>query len=489
MPESHDEALTRDGARQAVPSDAELRPTAVFDQDLRAFLDSYQGEHPDDVIVVNDKLSPDQDVTALVWELAARGHHELLICRNVSGFDTPVVTNMFASRVRVARMLGTEVSNLHQAYQARSANLSPPKEVGTGPVMDQIVGGEDVDLADFPLLTHFSSDAGPYVTSGIIYAEHPDTRVGNLSYHRALVHSPKELATSLHSRGHLWRMVRAAAERGERLPAAMIIGAHPLFMLAASARVAADLDERWIAGGLLGAPLEVVATPRYGLGVPASAEVVLEGVIDPTRNVEEGPFGEFSGYSSHRSTNTSFQVETVLRRSESFLLDVVGGNSAEHLNLARIPRESEMAERLKARFPNVTALHYPTSGTHFHCYVALRQSSPGEARQVLLGLLGWDPYVKTAVAVDDDIDVTNDEQVLWALATHFQPDKDLFVVGGLPGSPLDPSSSLEGTTSRLGLDATRGPGFAGTRIQIAAASMERAREWCDQILSFRTEAS
>ena len=434
------------------------------------------------MLVVDDPFSPDQDVTALVWELAARGHHELLICRNVWGFDSPVVTNIFASRVRVARMLGTDLAHLHATYQERSAELCPPKEVASGPVLDRVAGEEDVDLTTLPLLTHFSTDAGPYITSGIIYAEHPDTGVGNLSYHRAVLHSSKELATSLHSRGHLWRMVTAAAERGALLPAAMIIGAHPLFMLAASARVGADLDERWIAGGLLGAPLEVVPTPRYGLGVPASAEIVLEGTIDPALSLKEGPFGEFSGYSSHRSTNTSFRVETVLRREGSLLVDVVGGNSAEHLNLGRIPRESEMAEKLKARFPSVTALQYPTSGTHFHCYVALHQSRPGEARQVLLALLGWDPYVKTAVAVDEDIDITDDREVLWALATHFQPDKDLFVVGGLPGSPLDPSSSADGTTSRLGLDATRGPGFSGERTQIAPDAKERARAWCDQIL-------
>lgn len=263
------------------------------------------------------------------------------------------------------------------------------------------------------------------------------------------------------------------------MPTAMIIGGHPLFMLASSARVAADVDERYIAGGLFGAPLEVVRTPRYGLGVPASAEIVLEGVIDPTTNLAERPFGEFSGYSSHRTTNTGFRVETILRRRGSMLVDVMGGNSAEHLNLARIPRESEMAEKLKDRFPNVVALHYPTSGTHFHCYVSFRPGRPGEARQVLLGLLGWDPYVKTAVAVDDDVDITDDEQVLWALATHFQPDRDLFVLGGLPGSPLDPSSSLEGTTSRLGADATRPPGFAGTKIRISPAAMERAAAWCE----------
>ena len=155
---------------------------------------------------------------------------------------------------------------------------------------------------------------------------------------------------------------------------------------------------------------------------------------------------------------------------------IMGGNSADHLNLARIPRESEMVEKLKQRFPSVTALHYPNSGTHFHAYVALRQLRDGEARQVMLGLLGWDPYLKTVVAVDADVDVTRDEHVLWALATDFQPDRDLMVIEGLPGSALDPSASSAGTTSRMGLDATRGSSFEGTLARLGEAALARAAE-------------
>jgi 4-hydroxy-3-polyprenylbenzoate decarboxylase len=157
------------------------------------------------------------------------------------------------------------------------------------------------------------------------------------------------------------------------------------------------------------------------------------------------------------------RVDTLLRRKDAWLVDVMGGRYAEHLTLARLPREAEMSEKLKARFPAVTAVHYPNSGTHFHCYVALDQSRDGEARQIMLALLGWDPYLKSVIAVDSDIDITDDSQVLWALATHFQPHLDLFMIDGLPGSPLDPSSSVNGTTSRMGLDATRGSGFDGSR--------------------------
>ncbi|AYF75883.1 UbiD family decarboxylase [Nocardia yunnanensis] len=444
-------------------------------QDPHAFVERYRTEHPEDVLVVEDVLPADQGVTGLIYELAARGRDEMLLCRKVNGLDVPVVSNMFASRTRIARMLGARPETLHETFAARAAAPLPPRQVDSGPILENIRSGDDVDLGTLPMLRHFASDRAPYITSGIIVATDPHTGVGNMSYHRAMVHSPTELATSLHSRGDLWRILARYAELGQPMPVAMVIGGHPLFMLAASARVGYDVDERAVAGGLFGEPLDVVATPKYGIGVPAWADFVLEGVIDPAAHAEEGPFGEFSGYSSNRSTNNVLRVETLLRRQRPVLFDVEGGNTAEHLNLARIPRESEMAEKLKARFPDVTAVHYPTSGTHFHCYVALRQSRPGQARQIMLGLLGWDPYLKTVIAVDSDIDITDDAAVLWALATHFQPHRDILTVDGLPGSPLDPSSTSDGTTSRMGLDATRGPGFDGKRIEISADALARAR--------------
>ena len=122
----------------------------------------------------------------------------------------------------------------------------------------------------------------------------------------------------------------------------------------------------------------------------------------------------------------------------------------------------------------MTAVHYPSSGTHFHAYVAMKQVRDGEARQVMLALLGWDPYLKNVIAVDADVDITRDEEVLWAVATHFQPHRDVLIIDGLPGSALDPSASSTGTTSRMGLDATRGANFEGQRAEISADAMARA---------------
>ena len=350
-------------------------------------------------------------------------------------------------------------------------------------MLDEVALGDDVDLAALPLITHFESDLGPYITNGILVAEDPVTGVGNLSYHRAVVLSRTTLGTSLHSRGDIWRMHQNAADTKTTLPVAMVLGAHPLFMLAASARVPYHVDEREIAGGLLGESLEVVRTPVHGLRVPASAEYVLEGVIDPSQHAEEGPFGEFTGYSSDRSTHSRLDVQAVLRRRDGLWVDVVGGNSDEHLNLARVPREAEMIERLTERFPCVVDVHYPRSGTHFHCYLGVRQRRAGEARQAMLGLLGWDPYLKTVIAVDDDVDLTDDSEVLWALATRFQPAEDIMIVERLPGSALDPSSTPDGSTSRVAIDATRGPAFNAARIRISAATRANAARLLDRLTS------
>ena len=456
--------------------------TVSRSQDLHDCLAEYRRQHPEDVLVVEERVSADQDITALVWELASRGRGPIVWCDDVDGRDVPLVTNLFASRPRIARWLGAEPAELHQAYQRRSREARPIREVDTGPVLDQVTVGADVDLTVLPLITHFESDLGPYITNGIVVAEDPVTGVGNLSYHRAVVLSPTTLGTSLHSRGDLWRMLQDASDAGRTLPVAMVLGAHPLFMLAASARVPYDVDEREIAGGLLGEGLEVVRTPVHGLRVPASAEYVLEGVIDPRHRAEEGPFGEFSGYSSDRSTHNRMDVEAVLQRRDALWVDVVGGDSDEHLNLARVPREAEMIERLKARFPCVVDVHYPRSGTHFHCYLSVHQRRAGEARQAMLGLLGWDPYLKSVIAVDDDVDITDDSEVLWALATRFQPAEDIVMLERLPGSALDPSSTPDGSTSRMGLDATRGPAFSGTRIRISDGARANASRLLSSLL-------
>jgi 2,5-furandicarboxylate decarboxylase 1 len=455
-------------------------------QDLHDWWTAYRGAHPDDVLAVDDELRADQDVTAICVELHRRGRAPAVWAPLVAGLGAPVLTNVFASRRRIARILGIDDATgaddrssdagIHAAVRAGVAGRVPPRIVADGPVLGCVTTGGDVDVVAVPMLQHFAEDAAPYITSGVVVADDPETGIGNLSYHRCMARGRTGLATSLHSRGHLFRALRHAEARGEQLPVAVVVGGHPLWLLAASAKVPLEVDERDVAGGLFGAPLECVRTPEFGLAVPASAEWVLEGVIDPTVRVDEGPFGEYSGYASARSTNNLVEVHTICRRPDAVLLDVVSGHLPDHLNLGRIPREADLVAQLQARFPDVVALRYPPAGTHFHCVVALRRpAAPGSARQVLVALLGLDPYVKLAVAVDDDIDVARDDEVQWAVATRFQADRDVIVIPDMPGSMLDPSSAM-GITARMALDATSPPGFDAARITLADHAVARARE-------------
>ncbi len=447
-------------------------------QDLHAYLEDYCTRYPEDVFTLGkedlDGTSGDgYRINALVLALERQQRFPVIVAINKLGVPS-VVTNVFASRERIARLLNTDIAGIHGEFQRAARNLLPLAEVATGSVSEVIKEGDEVDLGELPTILHFPGDRGPYLTSGILVAEDPETGVGNLSYHRCVAHSKNELATSLHSRRHVWSMLRRAEKRGEKLPVAVVIGGHPLFMLAAAARVGPNVDEREIAGALLGSSLRVIRTPHYGIRVPADAEIVLEGYIDPSRHVDEGPFGEFTGYYSNRSTNNAISVETILRRSNPILLDVAASRSSDHLTLSRLPRESEQVEALFDRFPAISKVHYPASGVHFHCFVAMKPQMAGEARQVALALLGWDPYLKLVVVVDDDIDVENDSEVLWAIATRSQATKDVFMVGNLPGMLLDPSSGTDGTTARMAIDATRAVDFEGVTVEAGREAMDWA---------------
>ena len=214
-------------------------------QDLRRFLADYRAAYPDDVLEVGEPVSADQEITAIASALAEQGRHPVLLFPQVRAADgaagvvrgtASTVTNLFGSRQRIGRMLGVDAAGIHAEYQRRARDLRAPQELASGPILD-LVQQHNIDLHSLPLLHHFATDRAPYITNGVIIAEHPQQGYGNMSFHRAMLHGKDALATSLHSRGHLWRLFQAAQELGRPLPAAMVIGAHPLFMLAGAARL------------------------------------------------------------------------------------------------------------------------------------------------------------------------------------------------------------------------------------------------------------
>jgi UbiD family decarboxylase len=369
------------------------------------------------------------------------------------GYGMPVLANLFATHERCARSLGTTVAEFNRRWSEALAHQLEPVLVEDGPVQEVVLTGSDVDASRLPIARHFAGDAGRYLPSGMWTANDPDTGVPNMSFHRALLKGPRRFACSLHSRAHLWDYQRRCEERGKDLEVAVVVGAHPALYMAAASKTGIDVNEMAIAGGLLGRPVEVVRCKTVDVMVPASAELVLEGRILAGEHEDEGPFGEYTGYSTANSTRNVFEVSAVTMRRDALFLDIIPGNSAEHLLLCRVSKQAHVWNRLREVVPTVKALSIPQSGTLFHAYLSLKKTMEGQARHALMLLFGLDPYLKLAVAVDEDIDVHDEAEVLWAIATRTQADRNRFTVPSVFCNRLDPSQR-DGMGAKLGIDAT-----------------------------------
>ncbi len=440
---------------------------------LRAFLDTLP---EDEVLRITEPVNLDFTPTALVIELEKRKQFPVIYIEQPEGFDMPVVANLFADRRRIARIAGVDSpAQFNQAWLRAEANPIPPTIVDAGPVQELVFTGAEVDAGLLPISRHFEQDAGRYIGSGILVCKDPDTGVRNLSYQRLQLKDKNRFGASLHSRGHIWDHLLRSEARGKNLEVAVVLGAHPAVHLAGGAKVAMEVDEFDIAGALLGQPVELVKCKTIDVEVPANAEIVLEGELLANVHEEEGPFGEYTGYSTFRSTRNVFVVKAITRRANPIFLDIIPGYSTEHLLLGRSAKEAHVFNRLKEIVPNVVALNYPKSGTHFHAYLSLKKSAEGQARHALMLLFGLDSYVKLAVAVDDDIDIYNEEDVLWAIATRFQADTDMFVVPKVFCNRLDPSS-VEGMSAKLGIDATAPLDWDVERTSLPSDAVEAAAE-------------
>ncbi|MEP7301202.1 MAG: UbiD family decarboxylase [Caldimonas sp.] len=442
---------------------------------LRTFLDDLPAA---ELLSVAGLADLDYAKTALILELEARKRHPVVRFEAPAG-GAPVVANIFADRDRIARMAGTTQSGFNATWAHALEHLVPAEVVDAGPCQEVVQRGAEVDAGALPITRHFEADAGRYISSGILVCKDPDTGVRNLSFQRLQLKGRDRFGASLHSRGHIWEHLQRCEARGKNLEVAVVIGCHPAIYLAAAAKVAMEVDEFAIAGALLKRPVELVRCKTIDVEVPAAAEYVIEGEILAGTEEDEGPFGEYTGYSTYRSTRNVFVVKAITRRAEPIFLDIVPGMSNDHLLLGRSAKEAHVYGRLKEMVPNLVALNYPKSGTHFHAYLSMKKSAEGQARHALMLLLGLDSYIKLAVAVDDDVDVYNDDDVLWAMATRFQADTDMFMVPKVFCNRLDPSA-VDGMSAKLGIDATAPLDWDVQRTSLPAGAVAWARDFLDQ---------
>jgi UbiD family decarboxylase len=276
---------------------------------------------------------------------------------------------------------------------------------------------------------------------------------------------------------------RRAEARGQALPCAVVLGVHPIVSMGSLAYPPADVGKFDVVGGLFGAPLEIAPCTSIDLHVPAAAEIVIEGEILPREREPEGPFGEFTGYFSRRSTEHVFAARAIAMRERPWFQSIGSGRAGDHITTLSLVREAEILNALGRVVPNVAGVHVPLSGAAaFTAFVAIKQTRPGEAKHVIPIVLGVDHYLKLVVVVDDDVDVFDESDVLWAVATRMQADRDLVTVSGSLGAMLDPSADERGVTAKLGIDATRpfGQPFAD-KLVMPAERMAWARDLVDRL--------
>ena len=452
-------------------------------QSLRAFIDEFSAAHPSEVVRVRDEVSLEYDVQAIVLELERRRRFPVLVFERVRGSDIPIVSNVMASRRGLAFALGVDEPALPEEYARRLKEPIKPTVLPTAPCPLRVVRGAAVDLGALPIPLYYPGDAGRYLTASLTVARDPDTGVETAGYHRYQVKGRDRMGVSLHSRRRMFEYQRRAEKRGQNLPCAIVLGLHPAIGMGSLAYPAPEISKLDVAGGLFREPLEVRPCETIDLTVPAWAEIVIEGEILAGVREPEGPFGEFTGYFSRRSTEHVFVARAIVLREGASFQSIASGRAPDHILPLGVLREAEIRNALQRVIPNVRAVHVPTSGgASFTAYVSIAQTRPGEAKHAIPIVLGVDHYLKFVVIVDDDIDVYDESDVLWAIATRMQADRDLVVIGGSLGAMLDPSASADGITAKLGIDATRpfGQPFA-EKLVVAEDQRAWARDLIDRL--------
>jgi 4-hydroxy-3-polyprenylbenzoate decarboxylase/2,5-furandicarboxylate decarboxylase 1 len=374
-----------------------------------------------------------------------------LLFDNVKGHTMPVLGGVFATRKRA--FLALETSNEEYVYKFQKAldHLVAPKRVADAPCKEVVIRGKDVDLSQLPVPIFSEKDPAPFITLGLCISRDP---MGgkNTSIYRLQLKGRNHLGIMAQ---HLVRQLMEAESIGQGLPIAIAIGTDPVLPLATQWMAPYGTDELSLAGALRGAPVEVVKAETVDLEVPATAEIIIEGMVLPNVREEEGPFGEVSGYYTPSNPKPLIEVTAIThRKNPIYQAALTGMPTTENHILKQLPLEATYYWQLKKEFPGVTAVHFPAAGTvGMTCVIAMKQAYECEARNLIAAMIGTRRN-KITVVVDDDVDITDMEKVWWAITTRTQADEDVIVFPRVVATAMDPSVRKLRVGSSLGIDAT-----------------------------------
>lgn len=436
-------------------------------KNLRTYLKQLEHNNPHAILRIDRPLKVAYEITTLQRKLDALKKYPIIIIQrpildNGKESPFPVVTNLAASRQLCAEILGVDPRRVAMDYAAKVADRIAPVVVprDEAPVKQVLERGEEVNLLKFPILTHNYMDPGPYICAGFVTCVDPDTGIDNTSLQRIWVKHPRRTGYWAAVSSHNMQNILKWWKRGKNMPVAVWIGHHPAAIAGGQSRLIYPESHYPAMGGVMGKPLQLVPTETFGdeLMVPAEAEIVIEGYVPRNVFEAEGPFGEYTGYIGPQRPSTVIEVSCVTYRRDAIYHDVGVGLVDTLVMLGNFQLEARIYSVVKSVLPELMNVYVPISGRRNHVYLQVKKTRPGIGKDAIMATLPFDSRIKHVIAVDEDVNLFNEGDVMWSVAYRTQWDKDLVVVKGSAAFPLDPSLSTPGNVgTRGGIDATAPP--------------------------------
>lgn len=443
-------------------------------QDMRTFIARL--EAAGQLRRVRAEVSAHLEIGEIASRLAAEGGPAALF-ENVTGHTMPVLVGAYASMQRMAWALGGEsldaiaaglaellrppapggglLDKLKAAPRLLGLAAAAPRTVRSGPCQEVVHPG-DADLGRLPVLRCWPGDGGPYVTLGQVYTTDPDGGHRNVGMYRLQVFGPQECGMHWHRDHDGARNYRAWAAKGREMPVAVALGGDPVLAYAATAPLPYGMDELMLAGLLRGEAVHLVRCKTVPLDVPADAEIVIEGLVDPEETVLEGPFGDHTGYYSLAGQYPVMRVTAITHRHDAIYPTTVVGRFPKEDGYIAKATERLFLPAIRLIVPELVDLNLPMFGVfHNWAFVSIKKTHPHQARKVMHALwgLGQMMYTKYLVVVDAHVDVQNADEVLWRVGAEADPLRDVLVTTG-PADVLDHSAPAGAAAGKMGIDAT-----------------------------------
>jgi 2,5-furandicarboxylate decarboxylase 1 len=410
-------------------------------KDLRSFLRDLEATAPGELEHVKRPVSVDFELTGVLRRLQSDSRYPAVVFENIADRKLSVISNLLGSEQLLATALDSTPYELTRTYIDREDARHPYEVVEDAPVQEVVVTGDDINLFEMPIVRNCEKDSGYFVTGGITSVRVPDSDgKHNSGIYRMQIHDRNHFGMSYEKHTHIGVVHRQAEAKGEPMECVTWVGHHPAAILGCQSKIPYGEDEYEVMGGLLQEPLKLVKAKTVDVMVPAYAEVVFEGRILPGERLPEGPFGEYTWYYGLERPSPVMEVTAITHRRDAMYHHLFAAHP-EHNLTGRLGREAVLYKRVRATVPSVKDVYMPMSGVcRFHAYVQLAKQYDGEGKLAALAALASDPFVKLAVIVDEDVDIHNEAEVLWAIATRTQPDRDTFFVPETATSRLDPAS-------------------------------------------------